>query len=415
MGRDPTELVRINDKGEAHPIGNVASQRMRERAGAFRVLPSPKHVVFMRYTGEDGRRDAEDGAIVKLAGEITAPAALCDVIAMLGHTRWKGELVVLNDEGIRSIFMESGNVVAARTNVAEERLGEVMYRFGGITEAEQASIMELVQSGARFGAACVALDIMTEEQVFQYLGKQIEEIAHACMALGDGMFFFLDGFEGVLSHHTFSATMLLMDGVTRLDEIRYFRQRIPDGSWVPHRRDRQDPPPDELRAIYDAIDGSHSVLDLGRVTGLGEFETTKAVYALHQTKHVEVHSPPLTGGPTAVVEAANAALRSIHKRMDAAGKGSAFRQVLSDFAGAGVTAMLFYRAGPGDNGMLEAERVLENVGSVDGGDPTEFLKQKLHQYVSFALFSAGGALGHEAEAGLNVELEGPMAKLLPRG
>ena len=96
MKEATSELVRINDKGEAHPVGVVASRRMRDRSGAFRVLPAPDHVVFMRYTGEDGRRDEEDGAIVKLAGEITAPAALCDIIAMLGHTRWQGELVVLS-------------------------------------------------------------------------------------------------------------------------------------------------------------------------------------------------------------------------------------------------------------------------------------------------------------------------------
>ena len=45
------ELVRIDSRGEAHPIGAVAGQRMRARTGAFRVLPSPGHVVFMRYTG----------------------------------------------------------------------------------------------------------------------------------------------------------------------------------------------------------------------------------------------------------------------------------------------------------------------------------------------------------------------------
>src|ERR1044071_6528951 len=77
------ELVRIDGRGEAHPIGVVAGQRMRAREGAFRVLPSPRHVVFMRYTGEDGRRDAEDGAIVRVAGEVTAAGALCDVLALL--------------------------------------------------------------------------------------------------------------------------------------------------------------------------------------------------------------------------------------------------------------------------------------------------------------------------------------------
>lgn len=50
-----SELVRIDSHGQAHPIGNVASQRMRARTGAYRILPAPNHVVFMRYTGEDGQ------------------------------------------------------------------------------------------------------------------------------------------------------------------------------------------------------------------------------------------------------------------------------------------------------------------------------------------------------------------------
>src|SRR3954467_13626919 len=124
------ELVRINGRGEAHPIGSLAGQRMRSHEGAYRVMPSPKHVVFMRYTGEDGRRDAEDGAIVRIAGEVTAPGALCDVIALLAQTGWRGELVVERDDEVRSVFFESGNVVGALTNVNAERIGAVLYRYG---------------------------------------------------------------------------------------------------------------------------------------------------------------------------------------------------------------------------------------------------------------------------------------------
>src|ERR1700750_2680235 len=111
------ELVRIDSRGEAHPIGAVASQRMRAREGAYRLLPAPAHVVFMRYTGEDGRRDAEDGAIVRISGEVTAPGTLCDILALVAQTGWRGELIVLDGEDTRSIFFEQGNVVGAVTNV----------------------------------------------------------------------------------------------------------------------------------------------------------------------------------------------------------------------------------------------------------------------------------------------------------
>src|SRR6187455_200980 len=129
-----SELVRIDSRGEAHPIGNVASQRMRARAGAYRILPAPEHVVFMRYTGEDGLRDAADGAIVRLSGEVTAPGTLSDIMALVAHAGWRGELVVLDDDDARSIFFEQGNVVGATTNVEQERLGSVLYRFGAINE-----------------------------------------------------------------------------------------------------------------------------------------------------------------------------------------------------------------------------------------------------------------------------------------
>src|SRR5215207_6153114 len=126
MVREPkTELVRVDSRGEAHPIGGVASQRMRMRTGTFRMLPAPKHVIFMRYTGEDGQRDESDGAIVRLSGEITAPGTLCDVLALLGQTGWRGELVVEDAESLRSVFFDKGSVVGACTNVEAERIGSV--------------------------------------------------------------------------------------------------------------------------------------------------------------------------------------------------------------------------------------------------------------------------------------------------
>src|SRR3954463_15804026 len=152
-----SELVRIDSRGEAHPIGNVASQRMRARAGAYRILPAPDHVVFMRYTGEDGRRDESDGAVVRLSGEVTGAGTLCDILALVAQTGWRGELVVLDGEAVRSIFFEHGNVVGAVTNVEAERLGSVLYRFGAISDQEHARISSVAQAGKRFGETAIEL------------------------------------------------------------------------------------------------------------------------------------------------------------------------------------------------------------------------------------------------------------------
>jgi len=414
-----SELVRIDSRGEAHPIGAVASQRLRARAGAYRMLPAPQHVVFMRYTGEDGRRDEGDGAIVRLAGEVTAPGVLCDVLALIGQTGWRGELTVLDGDDVRSVFFDQGNVVGALTNVEQERLGAVLYRYGVIGAEARDRIMAAVKDGKRFGEAAIELGVLQQDQIYAYISKQVDEIVFATLTVGDGTFFFLDGFDEarLVSRHTVSANALLMDGVTRMDEMRYFRQKVPSAEHVPIRNDGRNAPEPEFMATYTAVDGRSSVAEIGRVCGLGEFETTKQVYGLVQSGHVSMHPPRAAGGPPALVAAANGALTAIYRAASAAGKTAEVRSGLASFAvGAGVYNILFRNAGPDETGALDAEAVAQNSVVVAGGaEPDNMLKQMLHEYVAFALFSAGAALGSSVEAELSRQVGPALGSLKPQG
>src|SRR5450432_9868 len=414
-----SELVRVDSRGEAHPIGNVASQRMRARAGAYRMLPAPPHVIFMRFTGEDGRGDAEDGAVVRLSGEVTAPGTLCDILALVAQTGWRGELVVLDGDDTRSIFFEQGNVVGAVTNVDAERLGSVLYRFGVITGEQRSRILTQTQSGKRFGEAAIDLGVLKLDQIYSYIARQIEEIVFATMTVGDGTFFFLDGFDDVrlVSRHTVSANALLMDGVTRMDELRYFRQKIPSAEHIPFKVENRGMPPEELSKVFLQIDGKQSVEELGRSTGLGEFDTTKALYTLVQSQQVLIHPPRVSGGPTSLVAAANGALRAIFAAANQGGRVAEVRGNLDSFAvGAGVYDILFRNAGPDETGALNPDAVAANSVAVAGGaDQDNMLKQMLHEYVSFALFSAGAALGSGTEGELVKQVAPALAGLRPQG
>ncbi|HEY0469451.1 MAG TPA: DUF4388 domain-containing protein, partial [Polyangiaceae bacterium] len=368
---------------------------------------------------EDGRRDAEDGAVVRLSGEVTAAGTLCDILALVAQTGWRGELVVLDGDDARSIFFEQGNVVGAVTNVEEERLGSVLYRFGAITEEQHAQIASFTQGGKRFGEAAIELGLLKYDQIYAYIARQIEEIVFATLTVGDGTFFFLDGFDEsrLVSRHTVSANALLMDGVTRMDELRYFLQKIPSAEHIPFRVENRGTPAAEFQTVYSAIDGKRSVGELGRQTGLGEFETTKALYALVQSQHVAIHQPRVTGGPTALVAAANGALRAIVAAANSGGKANEVRGQLASFtAGAGMYDILFRGAGPDPAGALDAETVARNSVVVAGdSDQDNLLKQMLHEYVSFALFSAGAALGSSAEGELVKQVAPALVGLRPQG
>lgn len=412
------ELVRIATTGEAHAIGRTASLRLRERAGTFRILPSPKHVVFMRYTGDDGRRDDTDGAVVRLAGEITHPGALCDIMAMLGQTGWRGELFIVEGSVQRSLFFDQGNILGISTNAESEHLGAVMYRFGAISSSDFERVSESVRSGARFGDVAVDLGVVTRETVYSQIRRQMEEVTFAALLISDGTYFFLDGFDEsrLASGHAVSANALLMDAVTRIDEMRYFRAKVPSKEHLVVRTENREPPGEEFALCYANVDGRRSVEEIGRVTAQGEFAVTKQVYSLVQSKHVVVR-PPRLGGPAALVETTNEGIRLVHQAATVAERWNEVEQSLGSFAiGAGFYQILFIGAGPNASGELSANRVAENVHAIAvGADPEELLQQLMHDYLSFAVFTAGALIGGPGEDQLKRDVAPILALLRPVG
>jgi hypothetical protein len=418
MGSNLDELIRIDRQGVAHPIGVVASQRMRPHEGTYRLLPSPSHVVLMRYTGEDGQVDEGDGATMRIAGEIVAPGTICDILALLGQTGWRGILSVHTRNATREIFLAQGQVLGVKSTDPDEWLGRVMYRYGHISEEALSALDSKVAEGRRFGEAAVDSGILTKEQVYKAFSQQITEVVVSALHVGDGTYFFLDGFDdGALpTRQAVSVNALLMDGVTRMDELAYFVQKVPTIEHVPISANKANPPPEEYAGIFAHIDGKNSVREIGRLTGLGEFETIKGVYGLIQGHYVMIKPPQLSGGPVAIVEAANDVLGAAFLRATAAGCIPELRSSLNTYVvGQGVFYdMLLQGAGPDENGKVDAERVAANAPQVaQGADVGQTLRKLLFDYVSFALFSLGSTLGEEQERDLQKEVDEALNILRP--
>jgi hypothetical protein len=388
---------------------------MKTRGGAYRLMPAPGHVVFMRYTGEDGRRDSDDGAIVRIAGEITGPGTMCDILALLSQSGWRGELVVFEGDNARSVFFAAGNVLGATTSFDHERIGQILFKFGAITEAQLKAILSVVSGGKRFGASAVRLGILSEDEVYTYLRKQVEEIVFATLRIADGFYCFLEDFDEtrLVSRQVLSGGMLLMNCVTRMDEVRFFRPRIPSPDYVPARSLTMPAPGSEFAVVWRLVDGERSVGDIGRDSQLGEFEVTKQLFKLTQSRHLSINPPRLRGGATEVIELANTALREVHQAIDAAGRGTAFRKSVRSFA-AGSYDELFHDAGPFEDGTFKTVRLLRNAIRIAGAaDLQNFLREMLYDFVSFVLFSAGASLGSDREQHITREIEPLLAKLRP--
>ncbi len=408
-------MVWIDHNGVAHPLGEVAGARMRQREGAYRMLPTPGHLVFLRYTGNDGRRDVEDGPVVRMAGEITVRGGMTDVLALLGQFAARGELVVMEGDIVRSVFFEQGNIVGVQSNAEDERLGMLLYKFGMISEEQIFPVLERARKGDLFGMAAVELGFVTQDQIYKSLARQVEEVVFAVMMASDGAYCFLEGFDEarLASRQVIGATALLMNHVTRIDEIRHLRPWVPAPEYVPQRLTPRATVNHQHAAVWAAIDGVSSVGDIGRSTGLGELEVTRHIFALIQAQQVVVNPPRLRGGVAEIVELANTALRAIHQAADSGGRGTALRNNIAAFARGDYEALL-RGAGPFEHGGFGAPALVHNVhGLRPAAEAETFVREMLYDYVAFALFSASASLG--GGGGLTHEIEPLLAKLRPQG
>lgn len=420
MKQAQDEMVWIDHNGVAHPLGEVATTRMRKREGAYRMLPTPAHLVLLRFTGNDGRRDLEDGPIVRMAGEITASGDMADVLGLIGQLSARGELVVMEGDVTRSVFFEHGNVVGVQTNAEEERIGMLLYKYGVIGEDQIFPVLERARKGDLFGMSAVELGLVNEEVIYKYLARQVEEVVFAILAATDGAYCFLDGFDEarLASRQVVSATALLMNYLTRIDEIRHLRPWIPSADYVPLRLAPRSEVEREHALVWDAIDGISSVGDIGRATGLGEFDVTKQVFQLSQAQLVAIHPPRLRGGVGEVAELANAALRAIHRAADSGGRGTALRNNLAAFA-RGEYEPLLRGAGPHEHGgfgaavlVANSQREAQNLPTRPSHEVETYVREMLYDYVSFALFSATASLTNSS---LAAEVEPLLAQLRPMG
>jgi hypothetical protein len=298
---------------------------------------------------------------------------------------------------VRSVFFEGGHVTSAQSDVVRERLGEVLYRYGVLTREQVTACGDATVEGKlRFGEAAVRLGFLTREQIFEYMTRQVEEIFYGLLLVGEGTYFFLDGYDDaqIASRHTLSLTALLREGIRRMHEMRYFRARIPSEDHVLARvADRT--PPNDATGVYVAIDGSRTVADVCRLVGSSEFEVTRAVFHLVQTGHVAVRPPKAT--PAAIVGVYNKAVALLLRELDAMDEGDGVREQLAAFGARAPYARLF-DVKPADDGTLDAERVEVVMRSAYAGpDLEDRLAAWLYDHASYALFLARPHLRRKSE------------------
>jgi len=274
--------------------GVQPQQPLAGRTGSYVLqATSPDLLVFARSPAEGGSITAPR---VVLSGD-AAGFPLSDLIAFLSQSRWNGVVRVQAPGGERSVILREGEVRGATSDVAADRLGEVLVRLGYVDRAQLDTVLR-EHPPSKIGRTLVERGLLQAHDLFKCVTHQVSEIFHAIVLCREGSFFLIDQpVEDKLGHNIqLSTQSLLMDSIRKIDELAHFRKRVPNGRVYVLRKGlthaKLEADEDRVLAL---VDGRRTVLDLGQAARLSEFDVTKVVYGLLEGGFVQLSDKPLGG------------------------------------------------------------------------------------------------------------------------
>jgi curved DNA-binding protein CbpA len=140
-----------------------------------------------------------------------------------------GELVVVGNDFTKNLFFLKGNLVFARTNVIEERLGEILFKIGKINRSQFLNITELIKSSnERIGKILVKNNILNQRDLFFALIYQLRTIATSTFTLVSGEWNFIPDTPEVPEDSRFNIGLpgIIAEGTNKIGNIPYFKNKF---------------------------------------------------------------------------------------------------------------------------------------------------------------------------------------------
>ncbi|MEM6295221.1 MAG: DUF4388 domain-containing protein, partial [Myxococcota bacterium] len=206
----PSERITIDAEG-ALDVDPEVRGRLRAHAGPYRLVSEAPGMLLLRreLPGEedilvpvadededdldlgleDGQLDA--GARVVLAGEILNRMTLFQMIEIIAERSFQGDLVVHGADGTTlQLRIAQGALEDARSDLDEDRLGQVLVREGYLSADQLTELLWEVTPQRRLGDVCLDRDLLGREALFACLRRQTEGIFYRTLMVAHGSFVF---------------------------------------------------------------------------------------------------------------------------------------------------------------------------------------------------------------------------------
>lgn len=126
-----------------------------------------------------GKRQQQHlGAFEGMAGAVDSEILTATLLGLL-ERRFSGVLVVDTGRGVKKLFFQRGELAFAKSNLIDDRLGEVMFRAGFISLEHMTTFAVQVNRTTRFGRVLLNNNLMTSVELWNALKLQVAEIVRS--------------------------------------------------------------------------------------------------------------------------------------------------------------------------------------------------------------------------------------------
>lgn len=200
-----------------------------------------------------------------------------------------GALLSEAGDAKRLVFFENGELVGVRSNVVEERLGEVMVREHQITEAELEHAVSFIRSGRKLGQILVELGYLQGGEIERFVRMQILDIACAIVLTSSDRLVFSEQVEvEAVTLSPVSIGDVFLHAVKRLPDVRIYRENVLVDDYVLEQTEEalaiasgMELSGDQA-ALLDLVDGENRVGHVVGTSPLEEDDAVRTLIALHQ-------------------------------------------------------------------------------------------------------------------------------------
>lgn len=326
-----------------------------------------------------------------------------DVLTFVNMLKKTGILTLRNQDQVRKLYWEKGELVFASSSLPTESLGSFLVRHGRITQDEHEESGRRVEPGTRQGKVLVQMGILTPKQLWWAVKNQVLEIVYDLFSLKEGLFFFEETEEineEKIKLST-STTNIIMEGIRRLDEWPRIREFIPTDEAVPtitsaDSRDKNVKFMEGELEILSLVDGERTVREIIHASPLDEFETLRILMALVLARYISMPGAPESHGEddhddSSELGALVARYNEIYARIGSelsSGLSAKERKALFTSALTGCEEALLEGCSFNDNCELQPRILTANVADLRANKRAGALRSTMENLLSFLLFEA---------------------------